>query len=67
MAPACKNYLVLERILKVDAEIWEIEQKLKEVLTAEKQKALNVRITELKKQRQEIISEIEKKARQRIQ
>ena len=51
----------------IDAEIWANEQKLKEVLAIEKHAALTAQVAELKKRRAEILAEIEKKARERIQ
>ena len=52
-----------ERIIKIDADIWQIEQKLKDVLASEKHEALTAQLAELKKQREAIIEEMEKKAR----
>jgi hypothetical protein len=52
-----------ERIIKIDAEILEIEQKLRDVLALEKHEGLTAKLAELKKQRAAIIDEMEKKPR----
>ena len=56
-----------ERLIKIDAEIWETEQMLKECEAPENREALAVLLVELKKKRDEILKEIENKARARIQ
>ena len=58
--------LVPQRIINIDAEIFEVEQKLKDVLAIEKHAALTARLEELKKQRQTILEEIEKRGRDQI-
>ena len=63
----CHSKRVPERIIKIDADIWQLEQKLKDVLAIEKQEALRAQLAELKKQREAIIAELEKKANERIQ
>lgn len=55
-----------ERILKVDGEIFRIQQKLNELPPAEEAAALKNKIAELEKQRAEILDEMEKAARGRI-
>jgi hypothetical protein len=57
---------VPERILKVDGEIFRIQQKLNELPPAEEAAALKNKIAELEKQRAEILDEMEKAARGRI-
>ena len=55
-----------ERILKIDGEIFRIQQKLNELPPAEEAAALKNKIAELEKQRAEILDEMEKAARGRI-
>jgi hypothetical protein len=57
---------VPERILKIDGEIFRIQQKLNELPPAEEAAALKNKIAELEKQRAEILNEMEKAARGRI-
>jgi hypothetical protein len=57
---------VPERILKIDGEIFRIQQKLNELRPAEEAAALKNKIAELEKQRAEILDEMEKAARGRI-
>ena len=55
-----------ERVIKIDAEIWEIQQKLKANEPDLDQEWLNALLIELHKKRAEILGEIERQAKQRI-
>jgi hypothetical protein len=57
---------VPETIIKIDAEIFELEQKLKDCLAIEKHAVLTARLEELKKRRQAHLERIEKQARDKI-
>jgi hypothetical protein len=62
-----QSRLMPERVIKIDSEIWAIEQKLKEVLAPEKHEALTAQVAELKKQREALVAEMDKKSRERLQ
>lgn len=50
-------------MIKIHAEIWGAEQKGEEVLAIEKRAALTAQVAVLKKKRDEIIAEMEDRAR----
>ena len=70
--PPCKNppnpYIrprVPERLIKIDAEIWDIQQKLKALPAIEDAAELKNKLDDLTTKRMEILDALEKAARER--